>query len=115
MSALDFLQSGSFNVRLGVESPIETDDGCGGTQTSWQHQFDVWVRLVPVKGVLIHQAQNEMMDITHWVYLRHRDDLKKEMRFVSQSGSTGRVFEIETLFDPDETRRYLQCQTREIE
>jgi len=111
----EFLQAGSFSVRLSLEAPVTVSDGAGGTTTSWQHQFDVWTRLIPVKGVLVHQARNETMDISHWIILRRRDGLSKDMRFCSVTGSNSRVFEIDTIHDPDESGRYLLCAVRECE
>ncbi len=114
MIGTEFLQAGSFNVRLSVEEPVSTPDGCGGRQIDWQFLFAAWVRLVPVRNILLHKARDETMEITHWIILRKRPELTRHMRFVTPVGG-GRTFEIDTLHDPDETGRYVLCQVREID
>ena len=47
--------------------------------------------------------------MTHRITIRSRDDIRSGMRFVGQ----GRVFEIMTVHDPDETGRHLVCAVRE--
>lgn len=111
MKAQEFLQAGDFNVRLSVEAPSAIADGCGGQTINWVHEFDIWARLIPIKGILIQQANTENLELTHWIYIRKRNDINTAHRF--KAGV--RVFEIDALYDPDETGRYLLCQAREKE
>lgn len=113
MIGREFLQAGSFNVRLSVEEPVETPDGYGGFEETWTPAFSVWARLVPVKSILSYPSPDGTMEVTHWIILRKRDDLCRDMRFVSSGGA--RRFEIDTLHDPDETGRYWLAQVRELE
>ena len=110
MKAHQFFQAGSMNARLILEESIQTDDGCGGTLENWQPLFDVWARIVPVKGILVSSAGDNHPQYTHWIYLRKRDGISAGMRFLSGS----RKFLIEMVCDPDETGRYLHCQVQEI-
>ena len=115
MIGREFLQAGSFNLRLSVEASVENDDGYGGSTRTWEHAFDVWVRLIPVRNVLVHGARSDRAEISHWIILRWHPDLKRHMRLTSPNGLSARIFEIDTIHDPDETGRYLLCEVREIE
>lgn len=115
MIGREFLQAGSFNLRLSVQTPVENDDGYGGSERIWEHGFFAWVRLIPVRNVLVQSAQGEREEISHWIILRQRPDLTRHMRFASPNGQNARIFEIDTIHDPDETGRYLLCEVREIE
>jgi len=105
----EFLQAGSFNVRMALEAPVSSDDGCGGVEVEWTLVTDVWVRLVPVSGILISKANDLRQQLTHWIYLRHSSQILPGHRFVKSS----RIFSIETVRDPDETGRYLVCEAKE--
>lgn len=111
MSGDFFLQAGDFNARLEVQSSVDIDDGCGGTTGSWQLAFEVWAKIVPVKGVLITEADSQRATQTHWIYIRKNSAISSKNRF--QNGQ--RVFEIQTIIDPDESGRFMKCYVREIE
>ena len=105
------LQAGSFTVRLMLQSALETADGCGGFQLSWNDEFEVWARLVPISGIVKVRADNSQTELTHWIYLRKRSGISSGMRFVKGS----RNFYIDTIVDPDETGRYFLCNVNEKE
>ena len=50
-----------------------------------------------------------METVTHRVTLRWRNGVAAGMRFARQ----GRIFDIVTVHDPDDTGRYLVCRARE--
>lgn len=110
MSRHNFFQAGDFNLRMSVQSPSQVSDGFGGFTKSWQFDFFVWARLVPIKAALVSLVSGNNTKLTHYIYLRKNNDLKSGMRFVKGE----RIFEIETIQDPDETQRYLVCTVCEI-
>ena len=57
----------------------------------------------------IVNADQAIETVTHRITIRKRNDIRSGMRFVKGA----RVFEIETVHDPDETGRYLVCRVRE--
>jgi len=109
MSRHEFLQAGQFSVRLNVEKEVETADGCGGFETIWTAQFDIWAKLVPVSAAVVRTADNEHGQLTHYIYIRKAPGIESGMRFVKGA----RKFLINTVQDPDETGRYLVCLARE--
>lgn len=110
MSRHNFLQAGDFNLRMNVQSPSETSDGFGGFTKSWETEFEVWARLVPISAALVSLVSGQSTKLTHYIYIRKNDALKIGMRFVKGD----RIFQIETIQDPDETQRYLVCTVCEI-
>ncbi|MCB1386554.1 MAG: phage head closure protein [Nitratireductor sp.] len=110
MNAHGFLHPGRFSVRLMLQQRIESDDGHGGFTGAWQDIEAVWAGIVPVEGIVTRQADNTQTAITHWIYVRQRGDVLPGMRLAK----AGRIFDIETVLDPDETGRYqvLKCVER---
>jgi len=104
------LQAGSFRRRLTMQREVETSDGCGGFTTNWESQFDLWAQITPVRSSSISRADNLDQEITHTVVMRKTGGISQGMRLLSGS----RVFQIESVYDPDETGRYLQCDAREL-
>lgn len=111
MSAHEFLQAGAFNLRLTLQAQTLSGDGCGGTVGTWQPQFDLWARIVPVKGIVVVAAGEEQREHTHWIYTRKRSGIEPGMRFVGGQ----RTFDIDTVRDPDESGRYWVCRVSEID
>ena len=109
MNSHAILQAGSFSIRLTLQQRQETDDGAGGFISAWQDVQPVWARIVPVAGIVTQAAANLEHDITHWIYIRASDAVQPGMRFVKGS----RIFDIDTVHDPDETGRYRVCRVVE--
>lgn len=105
MNRHEFLQAGDFNLRMSIQSPSEVSDGYGGFTKTWEPKFDVWARLVPISAALVSLASGKNAELTHYIYIRKNDEVKSGMRFVKGA----RIFLIETIQDPDETKRYLVC------
>jgi len=99
------IDPGTFRHRLSLENQIETPDGCGGFTTSWQLVSDVWAAVKPMSGAQYSTTGTLNARTTHKITIRWRSDCKPEMRFVK----SGRGFLINTVVDPDETKRYLDC------
>lgn len=102
---------GRLSARLVLEASVGLDDGQGGVSESWTPVATLWGRIEPLRAAAREQAGAEQMPIVHRVTIRYRDDVHHAMRFVYRS----RVFDIRTLRDPDETRRYLVCDCEEIQ
>jgi SPP1 family predicted phage head-tail adaptor len=69
----------------------------------------VFARIEPVSAESRFGAGQTLETLTRRITLRRRDGVASGMRFVRQ----GRVFEIVTVHDPDESGRYLVCRARE--
>ncbi|MFN3764501.1 MAG: phage head closure protein [Aliihoeflea sp.] len=105
----EFIDPGMLRTELIVEDAIESGDGAGGVVRMWVEVATLFAHLEPVRARMRYGADQRQVDITHRVTVRHRADIARRMRF--RRGE--RVFAIETISDPDETGRYLVCETRE--
>ena len=104
-----FFDPGRLNHRMQLERIVETPDGCGGTAISWVPLATVWAAVSPRRTVQTTEAQQRIERVLHDITVRFRADLGSDCRL--RMGS--RTFEIDTVHDPDESRRYLVCTTRE--
>jgi SPP1 family predicted phage head-tail adaptor len=105
------LQAGLFRHRLELQANIGTPDGLGGFQTTWTRLFDVWARLEPVGAGASVRTGALHDEISHRITLRYRSGISPGMRLIAPD----RIFEIDAVFDPDESHRYLICMARETE
>lgn len=87
------MQAGEFNLRFWLEKATRADDGCGGHTVTWQPLFQTWGKIVPLSAALIRLAENERLQLTHYIYIRKRDGIEQGMRFVKGS----RIFIIQTI------------------
>lgn len=106
---IEFIDPGALRTELVLEAAQLAGDGAGGHVETWHEVTRVWARLEPVSASARFGADQTLEEVTHRVTLRFREGVASGMRFFRQ----GRIFEIVTVHDPDETRRYLVCRTRE--
>ncbi len=106
---MEFIDPGRLRAELIVEDTIETGDGAGGVSRQWVEVATVFGHVEPVRARVRYGADQRHADITHRITIRHRSDIFRRMRFRRNE----RIFAIETITDPDESRRYLVCEARE--
>lgn len=81
----------------------------GGDAWRWTERARVFAMIEPVEATSRFGAGRWLESATHRITLRHRGDVRSGMRFEK----AGRPFDILTVTDPDETRRYLVCRVKE--
>lgn len=106
---IEFIDPGRFRTPMLLERRQAVADGAGGWSERWEEIAALWGRLETVSAKAVFGADGMNEVVTHRVTLRYRDDIESGMRL--KSGA--RLFAIRTVHDPDETRRYLVCTTRE--
>ena len=106
----EFIDPGSFRTELSLQQAVLAGDGMGGHDETWNEVATVFARVEPVSATMRFGAGQTLEEATHRVTLRHRAGLSSGMRFVRG----GRVLDILTARDPDETGRYLECRTKEV-
>lgn len=102
--ARTFRDPGQLSHRFVVEELSEQADGFGGLTRTWTQLDHVWGTLRPLSAKARQLAQQRDEETTHRVVLRFRDNLASGWRL--RMGY--RTFRVETVIDPDETRRYLE-------
>lgn len=104
-----FIDPGLLRAELALEASMPQGDGLGGHQETWTEVATVFARIEPAEARSVFGAGQSLETVTHRVTIRHRDGITSGMRFTK----SGRIFDILTIHDPDETQRYLVCRVRE--
>jgi SPP1 family predicted phage head-tail adaptor len=104
-----FVDPGALKSELSLQAANLTPDGMGGHVEIWVETAVVFGLVEPLTQSSVYGADQTLETLTHRVTLRHRDGVESGMRFVTG----GRVLDIVTVHDPDETGRYLVCRARE--
>jgi SPP1 family predicted phage head-tail adaptor len=107
--AILFIDPGALRSELSLQAATAVPDGLGGFDEDWVEAATVLARIEPLAASSRFGADQTLETLTHRITLRHRQDVRSGMRF---SGA-GRMFDIVTVHDPDETGRYLVCRVRE--
>jgi SPP1 family predicted phage head-tail adaptor len=107
--AVLFIDPGELRAELALEACSTAPDGLGGFTGTWIETATVFAKIEPVAAESAFGAGQTLESVTHRFTLRHRDGVASGMRFVR----AGRVFDILTVHDPDESGRYLVCKVKE--
>jgi SPP1 family predicted phage head-tail adaptor len=101
---------GRLNARLRLETRRMTADGQGGVSEGWTLPSPSCgagsSRFAPRPR---EEAGAAIAPVSHRVTIRHREDVRHDMRFVFR----GRFLMVRAVRDPDESRRYLICDCEE--
>ena len=105
----EFIDPGAFRYEVTLEAATPSGDGAGGQVQHWAEVGTLFARIEPLSAESRFGADRQREIVTHRVTMRKRDGVVGGMRL----RRLGRVFEIVTVHDPDETGRYLVCRVRE--
>lgn len=100
---------GRLSVRLELQRQDETPDGSGGFASTWTAIGDIWAQVIPIGVSPVERAGNRFAEATHRIVVRAENAVSAGMRL--RKGP--RLFDIDAVFDPDETGRWLVCMSRE--
>ncbi|MEO0329400.1 MAG: phage head closure protein [Pseudomonadota bacterium] len=109
MSKIKLFDPGRFNRQLSIQNINDVSDGCGGFLKQYQVEGSVWAHLCPVAARALTEAGADKQEISHRVIIRYRSGVNPGTRFTTGS----RHFDVQTVHDPDETHRYLECEVIE--
>jgi SPP1 family predicted phage head-tail adaptor len=104
-----FVDPGSLRAELSLQAATTSPDGLGGYSQSWSEIATVFGRIEPVSATSAFGADQTVETVTHRMTIRWRQGIASGMRFVRN----GRIFDIVTVHDPDDSGRYLVCRARE--
>lgn len=104
-----FIDPGALRSELSLQQATLTADGLGGHAESWSEIATLFARVEPVSAGTRFGADQTVETVTHRITVRFRADLASGMRLAHG----GRIFEVVSVHDPDETGRYLVCRARE--
>ncbi len=106
----EFLPS-ALRHRLVLEQIERVSDEGGGFSESWAAVATLWCDVRPLAGAETVEADRLAGRVSHEIALRYRAGVVPAMRF--RDGA--RVFEIVSVIDVDERRRWLKCLCEERE
>lgn len=72
--------------------------------SGWQDVMAVWASIEPIRGREYIQLQNTQAELTTRIRMRYRPGITPAMRVLYQD----RVFDIQSVIDINERRRYLE-------
>ncbi len=101
---------GQLRHRVIFERQVTLDDGAGGAVETWEAVATVWGAVVPLVGREMWYAQQARTATTHKVIVRHRDDIRPDMRI----RHAGRVLMIQNIVTPYERGKVLEIQCQEV-
>lgn len=104
-----FVDPGALRTELSLQVASNSPDGIGGMVQDWTETATVFGQIEPVAAKARFGAGQSLETLTHRITIRWRAGVASGMRLVRQ----GRVFEILTVHDPDESGRYLVCNVSE--
>lgn len=100
---------GNLDQRLMLQSAVRTADGAGGASLAWSLIAEIWGAVRPVGGAERLDAEGLEARVTHEVWVRHRDGVKPEMRFLLGT----RALNIRAVLEAGQRRRFLKCLCEE--
>ena len=106
---------GSLSTLFVYQERTSWKDPDGGVVESLADRFDVRGGLRSLKGYEVFRARSIESDVTHEVVVRFRRDVKAKGALRFKAGADeGRILEIESVRDPDGSRRWLLLGCFEI-
>nr|WP_292772333.1 phage head closure protein [Mesorhizobium sp.] len=104
-----FVDPGSLRRELSLQACTTVSDGLGGHTESWAEVATVFAQIEPVSTSSVFGSDQTIETVTHRITMRWRSDVSSGMRLRRQD----RIFDIVTVHDPDDSRRYVVCRVRE--
>jgi SPP1 family predicted phage head-tail adaptor len=99
--------------RLTLQQEVQTPDGAGGSQRTWENVADLWAEI----NTVIHKFGDEKLvagqmqsAITHKITLRYRTGITTGMRFVYDE----RAFNIRNIMNVQENNEILELLVEEL-
>ena len=100
---------GDLKHRVRLESATRVADGGGGSTAYWDLVADVWAAIWPRSADEPFSLDRAAGRATHDIWIRKRDGVKPEMRFVFGT----RIFDILGVLDVEDKGRFLRCPAEE--
>jgi len=103
------IDPGAFREELSLQECQTVYDALGGYSENWIETAKPFASIEPVRASSTFAADQTVETVTHEITIRWQAGVQSGMRFLKNE----RIFEIRTVYDPDETARYLVCGVSE--
>lgn len=106
------MRSGQLRHVVELQRPTLTQNELGEQVTTWTTQHTVWAAVDPLMGRELFDATAAQVEatISHRVTIRYVAGLDSEWRVLFGD----RVLEVESIIDPQESKKQLQLMCREV-
>ena len=111
------MRAARLDRRIAFQAPSATREGDGSLVDVWTTQVTVWAALEAVGGREIFDSGKITTECSHRIIVRFRRDIKSTWRAVMSDGGTppaNRYFRIVAVQNPDDGRRELHIQVKEL-
>ena len=106
--------AGQLNNLITIQEEVEEENEYGETITTWEDYIDVWADISNLDGRQYFEAMASESEATGEIKIRYNASLVQKMREDDMRIKfNGRIFQIESFFDPDESRRELKLIVKE--
>lgn len=106
--------AGSLRDRVAIQKQSTTQGPYGGKVETWTKIKSRRCRIQPINGTEYFSSQGERNHATVRIRFRYETGLlKTAYRLVDQRVSPNRIFDIESIIDPNNEHRELICMCRE--
>lgn len=104
------MNAGTLNKQITIQSPSTTQDDYGQPTTDWTDLMTTWASIRAATSKEVYAASGFTSQLSHIITIRWRPGVQANQRIAYR----GRVFEIQTVADPDESRVELNLLCLEI-
>lgn len=99
-----------FRHRVTIQQKGKVQDEYGQEREDWMDVATVWAAVEPLRGREYFEAHQVQAEVTTRIRIRYRPGVRPDMRVVYN----GRIFNIQSVIDPEERHRELQLMCREV-
>lgn len=103
------IDPGRLRHPVSIQAPAIFQDDYGGHDVVWSEIATCMAEIVVLSAQSLERARGDDVEVTHRFVMRYRDNIDTSRRLVVGT----RAFEIITIIDPDESRRFLHVTTIE--
>lgn len=109
------MEPGLLRHVLNLQSKQETQDASGHSVQSFQTYATVRGDVRPLRGRELFSAQQVNADLSHRVTIRYHKDVGRKDQIVKQeANASDRTLEVLAVRDPDEHKRWLELDCKEV-
>jgi SPP1 family predicted phage head-tail adaptor len=104
------MRAGRLRHRIKIQEYTESQNTYGEVTKNWTDYATVWATFEPIKGKEFWESQQINAEITTKVTMRYLAGVKSKMRILLGT----RIFEIDSVINPEERNRELQLLVKEM-
>jgi SPP1 family predicted phage head-tail adaptor len=107
------MNAGKLNRRIAIQSQSTSQDSFGGPLTTWITIIKTWAGIRAVTSKEVYAASGFTSQVSHLITLRYHPEL--HIRSAYRIEYEGRIFQIQSVGDPDEGKRQVNLLCLELD